>query len=44
MEDGGGARDDFHGKIFAASRANDAFSWIGDAGHPRFGDEGDGLA
>ena len=44
MEDGGGARDDFDGKIFAAGRANDPFSWIGDTGHPRVGDEGDGLA
>ena len=44
MEDGGGARDDFDGKIFAAGRANDPFSWVGDAGHPRVGDEGDGLA
>jgi len=44
MEDGGGARDDFDGEIFAAGRANDPFSWIGDAGHPRVGDEGDGLA
>ena len=43
MEDGGGARDDFDGKIFAAGRANDAFPWVGDAGHSRIGYEGDGL-
>ncbi len=44
MEDGGGARNDFDGKIFAAGRANDAFPRVGDAGHPRVGDEGNGLA
>ncbi len=44
MEDGGGARNDFDGKIFPAGCATDAFPWIGDAGHPRVGDEGDGLA
>ncbi len=43
MDGGGGAGDDFDGEVFATDGTNDAFPGVGDGGHARVGDEGDGL-
>lgn len=43
MDGGGGAGDDLDGEIFAADGSDNAFPGVGDGGHARIGNEGDGL-